>query len=140
MAERDSEMDRVGPIFVFGDHDREALDRMLESLPDEWSYIPISNPRRLVQYAKRWATTAIFIAAPLNFPKGGAENLLQQLLDDVGRPVIVMAETWSPEIQDRWKRMGASDCIPHPTRSQERMAIMRKKVQELATNQIGSGS
>jgi hypothetical protein len=126
----------IAPIFIFADHDRQAIERILEALPEEWSYIPVSNPKLVVKYAKRIATTAVFLAAPIDYPRGGAETLLQNLLDDVGKPVILMTESWSPEIRDRWKRMGATDCIPHPTRTQERIATIRRKVQDLALTQM----
>jgi len=123
---------KVAPIFIFADTDREASQRIFDRLHDEFCYIPVNNPHHVVRYAKQFATTAVFLAAPIEFPRGGAAALLQQLIDDVGKPVVILLEEWSREEADRWKKMGAVDCLPHPTRFGRRLESVRAKLQELA--------
>jgi len=101
-------------------------------LDSERFYVPIWQTRLIVHYAKHIATTAVFLADDIRYPDGGTARLLQHLLDQVGKPVIIMAEKWDSETVLRWKRMGASDCIPHPTRSEQRMEYLRAKIQELS--------
>jgi DNA-binding NtrC family response regulator len=122
----------VAPIFILADDDRQATQRILERLHDEWFYVPVSNSRQVVRYAKRFATTAVFLAVPMNYPRGGARALLQQLRDEVAKPVVVMVESLNPEVAERWRKIGAADCIAHPTRFEERMKEFRAKIQELA--------
>lgn len=122
----------VAPIFILADDDQEAVNRILESIHQEWTYIPVANPRNVVRYSKELSVTAVFLAAHMAFPRGGAAALLQNLLDEVGKPVVIMAEEWSPETAERWRRMGAADCIPHPTRQDARMEGLRAKLQDLA--------
>lgn len=129
----------LAPIFVIVDDDREALDRLMVLLDSERYYIPISETRRIVRYAVQFSATAIFMADDLAFPEGGAARLLQVLLDRVGKPVIIMSDGWTPEVAERWKRMGAEDCIPHPTRIERRMDGFRKKVQDLAVWALAPG-
>jgi FixJ family two-component response regulator len=124
--------ERLAPIFILADDDKGALDRILERLHNEWFYIPVANPSVVLKYAKRIDVKAIFLADPVNYPRGGAAFLLQRLIDEVGKPVIVLAEEWTSEIADKWKRMGAEDCLPHPTRFNERMELLRSKMQSLA--------
>jgi len=128
--------DSIAPIFLFADDDFRALDGILEYLHDEWCYIRVPAPRLVVQYARQLSVTAVFLAAPVDHPNGGAAALLRQLVDEVGKPVIVLVEVWSPKIQAKWKQQGASDCIPHPTRVTRRMHRLRSKMQDLALEQI----
>jgi hypothetical protein len=128
--------ERPSPIFIFADDDRDALDGIFEHLHDEWCYIRVPTPRLVVQYAKQIAVTAIFLAAPVDFPGGGTAALLQKLLDEVGKPVVILVETWNSRIRTKWKRMGAADCIPHPTRVLSRMKGVRSALQGLALGQM----
>lgn len=130
----------VAPIFIIADDDRSALDRLMALLDSERFYVPIWQTRLIVRNAKHCATTAVFLADDIEYPEGGTARLLQQLLDQVGKPVIIMAEEWAPETVVRWKRMGASDCIPHPTRSEQRMEYFRAKLQELSLGAVSGAS
>lgn len=124
------------PIFLLADDDRSALDRILSVLDSHWCYIPVWEARRVVPYARKLQITAIFLADDLRYPRGGTARLLQDLLDKVGRPVIVLVESWTPEAAARWKRMGATDCIPHPTRFERRLQTLREKCVELAVRHV----
>lgn len=123
---------RPAPIFILADDDRGAIDRILERLHPEWYYIPVTNPSLVLKYAKRIGTTAVFLAEPMEFQKGGAAALLQRLIDEVGKPVIILTERWSQSAVELWKRMGAADCLPHPTRFDQRIELLRAKMQDLA--------
>ena len=90
--------DQVAPIFIIADDDREAIEHIQKRLNIEWYYVPIWETRLVVRYAKHFATTAIFLADPIDYSDGGAARLLQDLLDQVGRPVVILSEVWSPEI------------------------------------------
>lgn len=131
MASEKSE-DRLAPIFILADDDREAIELIQKRLHVEWYYIALWETRLVVRYAKHFATTAIFLADPIDYPDGGAARLLQDLLDRVGKPVIVLSELWSPEIAAKWKRMGATDCIPHPTRCEIRIEGLRCAMETFA--------
>lgn len=122
----------AAPIFILADDDREAVDRMMSLLGSEWFFIPVTRLRDAVKYARQFATTAVFLAEPIDYPKGGSARLLQELLDVVGKPVIILSEDWRPGVATKWKRMGALDCLPHPTRSGRRLTAVRTKIQELA--------
>jgi hypothetical protein len=122
----------LAPIFILADDDREAIHFIQKWLDVEWTYVSIWKTREVVHYARQFATTAVFLADPIGYPGGGAERLLQDLLDQVGKPVIILAEIWSPEVAEKWKRLGALDCIPHPTRLHHRVEGIRMKMEELA--------
>lgn len=124
--------ERLAPIFILADDDKGALDRIIERLHTEWFYIPVTNPRVVLKYAKRIEVRAIFLADTVDYPRGGTAFILQRLIDEVGKPVIVLAEQWSSETAEQWKRMGATDCLPHPTRFDQRLELLRGKMQELA--------
>ena len=128
--------DALVPIFILADDDREATQRFLERANEEWFYVAVPNPRQVVCYAKRFATTAVFLSEPISYPKGGAAKLLQELLDEVESPVIVLTEEWGPGVTAKWKRMGASDCLLHPTRVVRKMESVRAKMQELALRSV----
>ena len=129
--------EHVAPIFIIADDDREAVGRLVQWLPRDWYYIPVSEPEMVVKYAREFATTAIFLADRMDGASKDALRLLQSLLDEVGKPVIILSEIWKPEVVDRWKRMGATDCLPHPTRCEERFKLLRSKMQELAIAPTG---
>jgi len=120
----------LSPVFVLVDDDREASQRIALVLPSDWFFVPVVNPGFAVRYAKRFQPTAVLLAEPVAYPRGGAARLLQDLLDDAGRPVIILSEDANPEAVERWRRMGASDCIPHPTRSFRRMNVLRRALQD----------
>jgi DNA-binding NtrC family response regulator len=124
--------ERLAPIFIIADDNREAIEHIQKRLNVEWYYVPIWETRLVIRYARHFATTAVFLAEPISYPDGGAARLLQDLLDQVGRPVVVLSEVWNPEVAARWKRMGASDCIPHPTRLDERIEGLRSKMEDFA--------
>jgi DNA-binding NtrC family response regulator len=126
--------DRLAPIFIIADDNREAIELIQRMLNVEWYYIALWETRLVVRYARHFATTAVFLADPIGYPDGGAARLLQELLDQVGKPIVILSELWSPETAAKWKRMGAADCIPHPTRFDERMEGLRLKMQEFALN------
>ncbi len=128
--------DRIAPIFILADDDREAVGRLVQWLPRDWYYIPVTEPERVVKYAQEFATTAIFLADRMNGRTQDVRRLLQSLLDEVGKPVVILSELWGPEVVDRWKRMGATDCLPHPTRSEERFKLLRGKMQELTLDTL----
>ena len=137
--ERQAPEPKLAPIFIFADTDREASQRIFDRLHNEFCYIPIHNPNLVVRYAQQFATTAVFLAAPIDYPRGGAAALLQRIIDDVGKPVIILLEEWSREEAERWRKMGAADCLPHPTRVARRLESVRAKLQELAVaSQDGS--
>ena len=120
------------PIFILADDDRGAVERVLERLHSEWYYIPVTNPRLVLKYAKRVRTAAVFLADSVEYPRGGSAALLQRLIDEVGKPVIILSEEWSPQVVELWKAMGATDCLPHPTRFEKSFEQLRKKMQGLA--------
>jgi hypothetical protein len=129
----------VAPIFILADDDREAIELIQKRLHLEWYYIPIWETRLVVRYSEFFQPIAVFLADPINHPDGGAARLLQDLLDRVGKPVVILSETWSPEVVAKWKRMGASDCIPHPTRFVERIEGLRSKMEDFALTRKTEG-
>lgn len=116
----------LAPVFVLIDDDRDASQRIALVLPSDWFFVPVFQPALAVRYAGRFAPTAVLLAEPVDYPRGGAARLLQELLDEVERPVIILTEDPSPKSAARWCRMGASACIPHPTRSFRRMSVLRE--------------
>jgi chemotaxis response regulator CheB len=121
-----------GPVFILADDDRAAADSISGKLfPECYFIIQVTNPRHVRNYAKRLNPQAIFLAEPIEYPKGGAEALLNRLLEEVGTPVIILSELWTSESAERWRRLGAQDCIPHPTRSGLRLEVLRAKIQDL---------
>ncbi len=123
--------DRIAPIFILADDDREAVGRLVQWLPRDWYYIPVTEPERVVKYAQEFATTAIFLADRMDGAPKDVPRLLQALLDEVGKPVVILSEIWHPDVVEHWKRMGAQDCLPHPTRTEARVGLMREKMSEL---------
>jgi len=143
--------DWEGPLFVLADDDQAAADRIASLLyPGLFFIVSVTNPRHVLSYAKRLKPRAIFLADPLEFPKGGAAALLHRLVEEVGCPVVILSELWTPEGAQRWKQMGAADCLPHPTRFDQRLEVVRARMQEIAltatprhqasTNGLGNGS
>ena len=114
------------PVFVLVDDDREASQRIALVLPGDWFFVPVFHPGRAVRYAKQFAPAAVLLAEPVDYPRGGAARLLQELLDEAERPVIILTEDPSPRSAARWRRMGASACVPHPTRSFRRMDALQE--------------
>jgi DNA-binding NtrC family response regulator len=125
-----TETERLAPIFVIADDDKEAIDRLIMKLNIDWYYIAVWQKHLVVRYARKLATTAIFLADSFDYPNGGAPRLLQELIDKVGMPVVIMTEVWTPEVVAKWKRMGAADCIPHPTQCEARIEGLRGKMEE----------
>jgi len=121
---------QTAPVFVVADDDRDALDRLLSMLSTQWYYIPVRSGRSVIRYARQFSATAIFLSDSIGYPDGGAPRLLQDLIDRVGKPVIILAEDWSPDVAARWKGWGAAGCIPHPTRSGQRLEALRASMQE----------
>jgi DNA-binding NtrC family response regulator len=122
----------VAPVFIIADDDREAIEGIVRRLNYEWYYIPVWETRLVVRYAGHFQTTAVFLSDGVRYPEGGAARLLQMLLDRVAVPVVILAEVWSPDTVERWKKMGAADCIPHPTRVERRIEGLRAKMEEFA--------
>lgn len=133
MRNTDTDTERPVPIFLIADDDGQSIAEMVERLPPEWFYIPVRDARHLIKYAREFETTAIFLADSFaDPPRGGVPRLLQELLDQVGKPVVILAEMWDPQTATRWQRMGAFGCIPHPTRRRERLIRMRDTCNEIA--------
>ncbi len=129
---------RVAPIFIFADDDGAALNALMMGINAQWLSVPVSKPSQVLRYAKDFATTAVFVAEGLDFSKdGGVERLIQYLLDEVGKPVVILSESWSLEVAERWRRLGAQDCIPHPTRTRERFVRLNEKLRELVLATAG---
>lgn len=136
MAIPGSSVDPLAPIFVVVDDDREALNRLIGTLyPSGCFFISVSDPKQAVRYTDNFATTAVLIADPVEYPQGGTARLLQEILD-LGKPVVILADDWSPEISERWRRMGARDCIPHPTRTRERFKHVARLIQDFTYARI----
>ena len=125
-------------IFVIVDDDAEATNRMIRLLTAEWYYIPVSQPRLAFRYAKQFATAGIFLADQLTISGGNSMQLLCQLVEEVRKPVVILAEPWSPNEIQRWKDRGAYDCIPHPTRTGIRIKSLKEKMRELSNLSVTS--
>jgi PleD family two-component response regulator len=120
------------PVFLLVDQHREAVYRIQQTLQSEWLYIPLCDPNLAVPYAKRLSPTAIFLADPTSFTESETEKLLRALVEEVKKPVVILVELWTPELAKEWKKLGAADCLPHPTRIMGRMNHMNSKMQEFA--------
>jgi FixJ family two-component response regulator len=118
----------LAPIFIVADDDEKACAQLMSLLGLDWTYIPVTDPRRVIRYARQFATTAILLSDQIAYPDGGAARLLQRLLDEVGKPVLILAELWDPELALKWKRMGACDCLPHPTRPYLRAKLLNDRL------------
>jgi len=130
-----------GPIFILADDDQAASDRIVSLLYPELFYlVPVTNPRHVLSYAKRLRPQAVLLAEPIEFPKGGAAALLERLIDEAGVPVIVLTEIWTSECAERWRKLGAADCLPHPTRIDQRLEVVRSRMQDLALASVPSRS
>jgi hypothetical protein len=140
VVEDENSPNRLAPIFVIADDDREAIELIQKRLCVEWYYIALWETRLVVRYAKHFATTAVFLADPVEYPDGGAARLLQDLLDQVRKPVVILSEVWSPEVAAKWRRMGASDCIPHPTRCTARIEGLRSTMETFALGRATEAS
>ncbi len=123
--------ERCAPIFILADDDREAGMELACTLPADWFYVPVENPNQVERYSQRFTTTAVLLADEIAYPKGGAARLLQELIDRVGKPVIVLAGDWTPEVATKWKEMGALECVPHPTRSDQRVNRLREVIRQV---------
>ncbi len=131
--------DRLAPIFIVADDDARAVDRLLEEIYAALCFfIPVMNPRQVVRYSRSAAATAVFLADRMRYARGGSERLLQELLD-LGKQVVILAEDWTPQNVERWKRMGAQECLPHPTRSGHRFELLRRVIQEFTIAKIAEG-
>ncbi len=126
----------LAPIFILADDDRDASAQLVRLMGSEWFVIPVYEPPLIAKYARQFATTAILLADPIEYPQGGSARLLQLLLDEVRKPVVILAEAWDPGRADRWKRMGAYNCIPHPTRVAHRVEELRSQMQELTLRPV----
>lgn len=134
---QDKGKDWKGPVFLLADDDRSAADAITGKLYPECYYIvQVTNPRHVRSYAKRLAPRAIFLAEPLEYAKGGAEALLRRLTADLQIPVIILSELWSPQVAEVWKSKGATHCLPHPTRHDQRLDLLRSAMQELALDTV----
>lgn len=127
-----TEHERLAPIFVIADDDKEAIDRLVTKLNVDWYYIAAWQKHQVVRYARKLATTAVFLADSFEYPNGGASRLLQDLIDKAGVPVVIMSEVWTEEVAAKWRRIGAAGCIPHPTRCEARIEGLRGKMEEFA--------
>ncbi len=128
MSRENGRSEPLAPIFIIVDDDEKASAHLMSLLGLDWTYIPVTDPRRVIRYARQFATTAILLSDQIAYPDGGAAKLLQRLLDEVGKPVIILAELWDPELALKWKRMGARDCLPHPTRPRLRAKLLNERL------------
>lgn len=125
------EPDRSAPVFLLADDDEAALGRLLPELSRDWFFIPITQSDSVLRYSERFNATAVFLADRIRFPNGGAKRLLGKLVEHSRRPVVILTELWDADAVKEWKRRGAFDCIPHPTRSQERLKRLRETMQKI---------
>ncbi len=131
MAEEKGPRKSPAPIFIVADDNREAAERLVSILyPADCFFLPIFDPRQVVRYTREIVTTAVLLADRVAYARGGSGRLLQEILDETGVPVIILAEDWTPENVERWKRMGARACIPHPTRTEYRIEILLALIRE----------
>jgi len=120
--------ERPAPIFILVDDEPEPMNRLLGLLPAEWVFVSVTRPWQVLDYAKRLKPTAIFLSEPVS----GARRLLQRLRDEVGRPVVILCETWDRESEVKWATLGACACLPHPTRLRSRLEGLKKLMQDFA--------
>ena len=130
--------ERLAPVFVIADDQRQACERLTEILPPDWFYVPVRNPDLVERYSLQFAPTGIFLADDVAFPKGGAAKLLQILLDQIGAPVVILAEECTKEERAKWKRMGAKDCIAHPMRWEKRRRGVVEAMKDLSLGPLRS--
>lgn len=132
-----TEGERLAPIFIIADDDKEAIDRLVLKLNIDWYYIAVWQRHLVVRYARKLATTAVFLADSFGYPNGGAPRLMQDLIDKAEVPVVIMTETWTDEVAAQWRRMGAATCIPHPTRCEARIEGLRSTMEKFALDRAG---
>jgi hypothetical protein len=119
------------PVFVLADDDEAALGQMTRMLTPDWFFIPVSRADCVLRYSLRFDSTAIFISDNMRFPNGGTARLLRSLVGRTKKPVVILVESWDKETEATWKRRGAFACIPHPTRTGERMKLLRETMQHV---------
>ena len=123
------------PILILIDDDADAVNRLTGALfPANCFFITVTDPRQGVRYARSLGT-AVLVADPVDYPRGGTARLLQELLV-LEKPVVVLAEDWSPEVADRWMRRGVRDCIPHPTRTRRRLGRLAGVIERFTLDLI----
>jgi len=132
--------ERKAPIFIVADDDREAGMELACNLPPDWFYVPVDIPNQVERYSQFFATAAILLADEIRYPEGGAARLLQELLDRVQKPVIVLAADWTPEVAAKWRKMGALECVPHPTRSNRRIERLRELILKVVLDWSAPGA
>jgi hypothetical protein len=132
-----TERERLAPIFIIADDDKDAIDRLVMNLNTDWYYIAVWQRHLVVRYARKLATTAVFLSDSFHYPNGGASRLLQDLIDKADVPVVILAEVWTEDVAAKWKRMGAAACIPHPTRCEARIEGLRCSMEDFILGRMG---
>jgi hypothetical protein len=128
------------PIFIVADDDRKASDELVVALYSSPCFlVPVLDPTLVIRYARKFGANAVFMADRLSYPRGGPERLLQEILDRAEKPVFILAEDWTPENAERWKRMGARECLPHPTRTRFRLDRVRLLIRDFAVTAMTVG-
>jgi chemotaxis response regulator CheB len=126
------------PIVLIGDDDWEALNRLTGLLGEQFYILMARNAGELTRFAQKFHPDVIVVGESLPFGREGAEKLLPHLIRRFTAQVIVLSENGTDDSRNRWKKLGARDCLPHPTKYARRARNLERRILEIAYPPIES--
>jgi chemotaxis response regulator CheB len=126
------------PVVLIGDDDWEALNKLTGLLGEQFYILMARNAGELTRFAQKFQPDVILVGESLPFGHNGAEKLLPHLIRRFTAEIIVLSENGTDDSRNRWKALGARDCLPHPTRYVRRARTLERRILEIAYPQSDS--
>jgi CheY-like chemotaxis protein len=122
-----------GPVVLIGDDDWASVNRLSGLLGDRLYLVLASTAGEVLRYARKFKPDVIVICEALRFGRGGAEKLLPTLQREFKSKVVILSEDAEAPARSRWRELGASECVPHPTKYASRVVNLGKLIVQLAS-------
>jgi len=127
------------PVVLIADEDWASMNQLTGQLGDHLYLVLARNSGEVTRYARKFRPDVILLCESLRYGKGGPERLVSVLLSESEAKVIVLTESVQAPGLHQWLGRGASDCLPHPTKSTKRIAHLGRRILELAASKRGEG-
>lgn len=129
---------RMDPIVLIADEDWDALNHLGADLHHGFYVLYARNAGEVSRFAEKFCPSVILVDEHMRFGRRGAERFVPFLLERFDAKVIVLTEEGDDDAKAQWRKLGATDCLLHPTKYRDRTLTLNRRILDL-TGQSSNG-
>ncbi len=122
------------PTVLFVDEDVDALNRIFLHVEPVFLALSLRSAGPLHRYVERFQPDVVVLSDRLRFRRKDARALVDELRKRYDGRILVLSERPDGRERELWRRLGADDCLLHPTRLRDRLESLTRGILGLAAD------